>query len=128
MPPADEFDLQAALLRSDGQDLKTAVEVLASKLEEALPGRTKVSRSGGGLLGKGRKQVKEVLVLMGETSYSLHVDGERIEGSRQREVGGIAIKRETLEPGSWLAELTQALTAEAQRSADLRNALSLLIS
>lgn len=128
MPPADEFDLQAALLRSDGQDLKTAVEVLASKLEEALPGRTKVSRSGGGLLGKGRKQVKEVLVLMGETSYSLHVDGERIEGSRQREVGGIAIKRETLEPSSWLAELTQALTAEAQRSADLRNALSLLIS
>lgn len=127
MPAADDFDLQAALLRSDGKDLRIAVEVLASKLEEALPARTRVRRSGGGLLGKGSRHVREVLVLLGETSYSLHIDGERVEGSRQREVGGVAIKRETLDPGRWLAELTEALRSEAQRSADLRTALSLLI-
>ncbi|HEY1689210.1 MAG TPA: hypothetical protein VGF95_10150 [Solirubrobacteraceae bacterium] len=130
MSPADDlddFDLQAALLRSDGGDLLTAVEVLASKLEQALPGRTTVKRSGGGLLGKGRKQVRQVLVLLGETSYRLDVDGEQIEGFRQRQVGGIAIKRETLDPHRWLSELTDALRAEAQRSADLRTALSILI-
>lgn len=127
MPGEDDFDLQAALLRSDGQDLESSVEVLASKLEEALPDRTKVTRSGGGLLGKGRKRVREVLVVLGDTSYRLDVDGPRIEGFRQREVGGIAIKKETLDARSWIDALASGLRAEAERSADLRNALELLL-
>ncbi|MHB1469340.1 MAG: hypothetical protein ACYCU0_08515 [Solirubrobacteraceae bacterium] len=127
MPEEDDFDLQAALLRRDGQDLETSVEVLAGKLEEALPGRTRVTRSGGGVLGKGRKRVREVLVVLGDTSYRLDVDGPRIEGFRQREVGGIAIKKETLDPGSWIDALGAALQEEAQRSSDLRNALELLL-
>lgn len=124
----DDFDLQAALLRTDGEDLSMSVEVLASKLEEALPGRTTVKRAGGGLMGKGRKRVREVLVVLGETSYRLDVDGERIEGFRQREVGGIAIKKESLDPRSWVRELTEALRDEAQRSSDLRSALTMLLS
>jgi hypothetical protein len=127
MPEEDDFDLQAALLRRDGEDLQSSVEVLANKLEEALPGRTKVTRSGGGMLGKGRKRVREVLVVLGDTSYRLDVDGPRIEGFRQREVGGIAIKKETLDAGSWIDALASALREEATRSADLRNALELLL-
>lgn len=124
---SEDFDLNAALLRSDGEDLTTSVEVLASKLEQALPGRTKVTRSGGGLLGKGRKHVRELLVVLGDTSYRLDVDGPRIEGFRQREVGGVAIKKETLDAPTWVSELVEALRAEAERSADLRNALGLLL-
>lgn len=127
MAEEDDFDLQAALLRRDGQDLASSVEVLANKLEEALPGRTTVTRSGGGILGKGHKRVREVLVVLGDTSYRLDVDGERIEGFRQREVGGIAIKKEALDAGSWIDALSVALRDEAQRSADLRNALELLL-
>lgn len=127
MAEEDDFDLQAALLRRDGQDLASSVEVLANKLEEALPGRTTVTRSGGGILGKGHKRVREVLVVLGDTSYRLDVDGERIEGFRQREVGGIAIKKEALDAGSWIDALSAALRDEAQRSADLRNALELLL-
>jgi hypothetical protein len=127
MEEEDNFDLSAALLRSDGEDLSTSVEVLASKLEEALPGRARVTRSGGGLLGKGRKHVREVLIVLGDTSYRLDVDGERIEGFKQREVGGIAIKKEALDPRSWVSELVDALRDEAKRSADLRSALTLLL-
>ncbi|MHB1537368.1 MAG: hypothetical protein ACYCUM_09065 [Solirubrobacteraceae bacterium] len=127
MAEEDDFDLQAALLRRDGQDLATSVEVLASKLEQALPGRTTVTRSGGGLLGKGPKRVRRVLVALGDTSYRLDVDGEQIEGFRQREVGGVAIKKETLDASSWIDALSAALREEAQRSSDLRNALELLL-
>ncbi len=48
-----DFDLSAAGLRADGDDLRISVEVLAGKLEESLPGMTRVQRRGGGLLGRG---------------------------------------------------------------------------
>jgi hypothetical protein len=127
MLDGDDFDLSAALLRRDGEDLAMSVEVLASKLEEALPGRAKVTRSGGGLLGKGARRVREVLVVLGDTSYRLDISGERIEGFKQREVGGIAIKKETLDPRAWVSELLDALREEAQRSSELASALAILL-
>jgi len=101
--------------------------VLASKLEQALPGRVSVRRSGGGLLGKGPKRVREVVVDLGSCRYELTVDGERVEGTRGRQSGGIAIKRETLDPGSWLKALTADLQEEAQRSSEVRAALERLL-
>ncbi len=119
--------MEAASLRADGTEMSISIEVLASKLEQALPGRTRVQRSGGGLLGRGSKSVREVLVQLGSMSYRLQVRGDRVEGFRQRESGGIAIKRESLDPGSWVAELTSTLRAEAERSAEAQRALSLLL-
>lgn len=58
----DTFDLAAAGLRGDGAELVTSEEVLAAKLEQALPGQARVERSGGGLLGRGRKRVRAVRV------------------------------------------------------------------
>jgi len=121
-----DFDLDAASLRADEGDLRISVEVLASKLEQALPSRTKVQRRRGGLLGKGAKRVSEVLVQLGAVSYRLQVQGEQLEGSRQKEVGGITIKRETLDPSAWVRELTDTLRAEAESSAEARNALARL--
>lgn len=123
-----DFELDAASLRADSVDLRISIEVLASKLEQALPSRTRVQRSGGGLLRKGAKRVCEVLVQLGDMSYRLQVEGERLQGSRQKEVGGIAIKREDIEPHLWVAELTDTLRAEAQSSAEARQALEQLIA
>jgi len=126
----ETFDLSAAGLRADGTDLRISVEVLAAKLESSLPGHTRVERHGGGLLGRGEKRVREIQVDLGAgsgTRYQLTVDGDRVEGFRERKSGGIAIKREPLDPDAWIAALTDELQAEAQRSAEARSALEGLI-
>lgn len=128
MTDGADFDLDAAALRSDGGELTMSIEVLASKLEQALPSSTKVQRRGGGLLGRGQKRVCELVVQLGPVSYSLEVSGARLQGFRQKEVGGIAIKRESLDPGAWITELASSLRAEAQRSTEAQRALAELIA
>jgi hypothetical protein len=126
----ESFDLSAAGLRADGTDLRISVEVLASKLESSLPGRTRVQRRGGGLLGRGEKHVRQIQVELGAgsgTRYELAIDGDRVEGFRERKSGGIAIKREALDPDAWIAALTAELESEAQRSAEARAALEGLV-
>jgi hypothetical protein len=123
----DDFDLSAAGLRADGTDLRISIEVLAGKLESSLPGRTRVERRGGGLLGRGHKRVCRIAVELGESSYALSIADGRVQGSRERKVGGIAIKREPLAPDAWVAALTEQLREEAQRSADARAALEGLV-
>jgi hypothetical protein len=127
MQAEDDFDLTAAGLRADGSDLRISVEVLAGKLEASLPTRTRVERRGSGLLGRGEKHVRRVEVSLGETSYELTVEGDIVRGSRERKVGGIAIKREQLEAGQWVSELAAQLREEAQRSAEARAALERLM-
>jgi hypothetical protein len=123
----ETFDLSAAGLRADGTDLRISVEVLASKLEASLPGRTRVERHGGGLLGRGEKRVRRLRVNLGGSAYELSATGERVECSRERQVGGISIKREPLAPDEWVAALTGELREEAQRSAEARSALERLV-
>jgi hypothetical protein len=130
MPSDETFDLSAAGLRADGTDLRISVEVLAAKLEASLPGRTRVERRGGGLLGRGEKHVRQIQVDLGSgsgTRYELSIDGDRVEGFRERKSGGIAIKREALDPDAWIAALTEELQAEAERSAEARAALEGLV-
>lgn len=131
MSSGDEtFDLSAAGLRADGTDLRISVEVLAAKLESSLPGRTRVERHGGGLLGRGEKHVRRIEVELGAqsgTTYQLTIDGDRVEGFRERKSGGISIKRESLDPDRWVTALTTELQAEAERSAEARQALEGLV-
>ncbi len=79
-------------------DLAISVEVLASKLEQALPGRARVERRGSGMLGRGEKRVRRVHVELGPCAYELAVEDGRVQGFRERQSGGIAIKREALSP------------------------------
>lgn len=126
MPDEDDFDLSAAGLGSDGSDLRISIEVLASKLENALPAQTRVERRGAGLLGRGDKHVRRVSVALGDASYELAVANDRVAGSRERRVGGISIKRESLDPGQWVSALTAELREQAERSAEARAALERL--
>jgi hypothetical protein len=123
----DSFDLAAAGLRGDGAELVTALEVLAAKLEQALPGRARAERGGGGLLGRGAKHVRALTVELGSSIYRLGLASGRLEGSRERQVGGIAIKREPLGADEWIAALSADLRAEAERSAETRAALERLL-
>jgi hypothetical protein len=134
MPPQEsdedsgqDFDLFAAGLRADGSDLRIYVEVLAAKLEEALPGQARVRRGGGGLLRRGQRRVNELRVELPGTRYELAFEGERVECFREREVGGISIKREPLDPERWVSALAGDLRNEAERSSDAREALARLL-
>ncbi len=125
-----DIDLPAASLRADGTDLRIAIEVLAGKLESTLPSRTRVERRGGGLLGRGQKRVRRIQIELGADNgmrYELAIEGELVDGFRERKSGGISIKREPLDPDQWVAALTAELRAEAERSAEARAALEALV-
>jgi hypothetical protein len=121
-----DFDLIAASLRADASDLAAFVESLAVKLEEALPGRAKVQRARRGLLGP--KVVRSITLDAGDQRLGMtREDGDQVELSRARVSGGIVIKSETLDTEAWLAELSAAMVAEAERSEQTRQALQRLL-
>jgi hypothetical protein len=121
-----DFDLIAASLRADASDLAAFVESLAVKLEEALPGRAKVQRARRGLLGP--KVVRSITLDVGDQRLGMtREDGDQVELSRARVSGGIVIKSETLDTEAWLAELSAAMVAEAERSEQTRQALQRLL-
>ena len=101
--------------------------MLANKLEQALGERARVQRSGTGLLGRGEKHVRAIRVELGPNRYELTFDRKSLAGYRERQSGGIAIKRESLPPHEWIAALTDDLRAEAERSASSRAALESLL-
>jgi hypothetical protein len=121
-----DFELDAAGLRLDGSDLTISIEVLASKLEGALPSATKVTRRRKSPLSKDQR-VKEIEVRLGSNCFFLQVQDGGLAASRGREVGGISIKREQLDPQAWVSALAQELHVEAQRSEQARTALSSLL-
>jgi hypothetical protein len=121
------FDLVAASLRADTTDLVAFVEALATKLEGALPGDVTVERKGGGLLGRGTKQVRRISVAMQEGSYDLEWAGAQLQTSRRSEVRGIVIKSERLTLDEWIDALSRELTERAQKSERSRVALQRLL-
>jgi len=120
------FDLDAAALRADGRDLDAGVEVLATKLEEALPGATRVERRGRGLLSRERR-VEEIAVQVGDCAYVLRRERHGLETSRAKTVRGVRIKNEALDVDAWLAGLESDLREQAQTSAEARAALDRLL-
>ena len=125
---ADEsFDLDAAGLRADDLDVATSMEVLAGKLEQALPTHTRIERRGRGLFGR-EKFVARIEVRLGGSVLSLRRVNGRVEGWLEREVGGISIKREPLDLEAWVSALAQELRAASGRSAEAREALARLLS
>jgi hypothetical protein len=119
----DSFDLDAAGLRADGADLAAYVEVLARKLEDALPGQTEVRRRSKGFLSR-EKVVDTIEVRLGEYRYTLHRDGR---GTRAKEVRGVVIKREDIALEAWVGGLAGELRELAAGSAEARAALERLV-
>jgi hypothetical protein len=119
----DSFDLDAAGLRADGADLATYVEVLARKLEDALPGQTEVRRRSKGFLSR-EKVVDTIEVTLGEFRYTLQRDGRC---SRAKEVRGVVIKREELGLEAWVGGLAGELRELAAGNAEARAALERLV-
>jgi hypothetical protein len=127
VPDEDSFDIAAAGLRADGSELSVAVEVLASKLEDALAAETRVVRRSKRLLSKD-KRVERIDVNLGDWRFGLRAQDSSVECYRERRSGGIAIKREALSLDEWVAALTGELRGRAQQSARAREALTRLMN
>ena len=142
---APDFDLAAAGLRADGGDALAHVEVLATKLEDALPGRARVDRRAVRLFSRD-KRVARIEVDLGEATYQLESDGRNVAGTRGQAVRGVTIKREELgldacaAPGvrgvrlhrslgldAWVTRLTEDLHGLAGSSGEARDALERLL-
>ena len=123
--PVIDMDLLAASLRADSSDLSAFVESLTAKLEEAMPGRVRVDRRRSGMFGP--KSVRSVSVDLGDRRLELRTDGGTVQTRCARLSGGIVLKNEALDIDAWLATLSEALAAEAQRSETTRKALERLL-
>jgi len=126
-PDGTEIDLHmlAASLRADSSDLGTFVESLAARLEDALPGRARVSRARERMFGP--KLVRKITVDAGDRRLELQYAGGSLETSCAKLSGGIVLKTETVDTDAWLAALTESLATEAQRSEAARKALERLL-
>jgi hypothetical protein len=122
----DSFDLDASALRADGADLSVFVEVLARKLEAALPAETEVRRRSKGLLSR-EKVVEAIEVSLGDHRYVLVRSRRGVTAERAQEVRGVVIKRQPLELDAWVDALTDQLRELAAGSASARAALERLV-
>lgn len=120
-----DLDLLSASLRADSSDLSAFVESLAAKLEDAVPRRTRVDRRRTGMFGP--KVVRSVSVDLGDRRLELLADGGAVQTRYARLSGGIVLKNEVVDIEQWLAALTEALAAEAERSEATRHALERLL-
>jgi hypothetical protein len=121
-----DFEQLAAGLRADSRDLSTFLEVMADKFTGALPGRVKVEYQGGML--RRNKQVRRILIQLGEDRFEVAREQGAVLARRVRVVRGIALRTEELAVESWLAELSRALVREGQSTSEGRIALERLLS
>ncbi len=121
-----DLDLITASLRADASDMSTFIEVLAAKLEDAIPGLVRVTRMRGRLFGA--KQVGRITVDAGGQRLELRRAGNGVETTCSRLSGGIVLKTETVDTDTWLTALGEALAEQAKRSQTTRQALERLLN
>lgn len=126
-PAVPDVDLLAATLRADLDDLDVFVEVLASKLEESLPGMVAVERGGGGLFGRGQKRVESVAVSLGDRQFTLTRRGRSVRTEVVHAVRGVRLSGDEVPADEWLSQLAQEMAAYAQRNATARSAIERLL-
>ena len=122
-----DFDLSAASLRASSGDLRTFVDVLADKLEHALPGRVRIERRAARLLSK-QKHVTAIELDLGSTRYLLAAQGGAVETRCATAVRGVVLKSAVLPLDEWIDTLLRELADEAQTSEQSRVALEQLLN
>lgn len=116
----------SALANSYAQDVRGFLPLFAVVLESALPEETLVERKGGFL--QKQKPVRKVTVTLGEQTYTLEDTGHGpLAAQRTKTVRGIRLKTEPMPVELWLAELSEAISARAQRNENAFFALKELL-
>jgi hypothetical protein len=120
------FDLTAAGLRADGADVAGLVEVLASRLEGALPSLCVVERRRRGVLSR-HTEVAHVAVQLGHRRFLLHWDRRELVAEVESTVHDMRRTTDEVPLGVWLAALDAELREHAASNAEARVALERLL-
>jgi len=120
------FDLAAAGLRADEPEVVRAIEVLAAKLETALPSACRVSRRRRSFLSR-ELRVTSIELELGDVSFRLRVSRRGIAAERRQHVHDMSRRTEQLDLADWLQSLENALRKRAASSSDARAALEDLL-
>jgi hypothetical protein len=120
------FELLSASLRASSGDLKMFVEVLAAKLEQALPGRVTVERRPVRRFSK-EKRVARIEVALRDNRYVAVAKDGSLETRCAKAVRGVVLKTELLPLDAWLEGLGRDLAVEAEASEQSRLALEQLL-
>ncbi len=121
-----DFDLVAAAIRADARDAATFLEVLAGKLDAALPGAVRTRRAGG--LFARQHPVAEIAIDLGDWHFRVEAEpGGSVRGERAHTVRGIALSSERLPLTEWVEALLEALRGHAGQSADAAESLRRLL-
>ncbi|MBW8816359.1 MAG: hypothetical protein JF588_23310 [Caulobacterales bacterium] len=116
------FAFAAGDLRRSQVEVRTYVEALAQKLEQALPDRTSVERRREGLFAKTQQVAK--LTFRGDRAvYELSLGKAQVIARKAKVVRGIAISSTELAPPQWLAELGAEVRELAQATGAASDAL-----
>lgn len=116
----------AASLRASSGDLDVFVEVLAEKLEQALPGRVVVERRPVRRFSKDRR-VSRIEVAFGDERFIATARGGVVETRCAKAVRGVVLKSEVLPVEQWLEGLGRGLAVEAEASERSRLALEQML-
>ncbi len=127
MSTDEAFDLPAAGLRADGAELATSIEVLASRLEQALPQIALVERHKVGGFRSKRRAVQRISVALGEEQFELRRTDRSVQCTRHKVVRGITLNRREMGMADWIDELIAAVVRTAEVSEHDRLALGELL-
>jgi hypothetical protein len=127
VPSEEAFDLPAAALRADGAELESSVDVLASKLEQALPRLASVERRKVGGFRSKRTEVRRIVVTLGDQRFELLAADGGLQCMRNKVVRGITLNHEELTTSDWIAALLAAVSLTAEVTERDRSALEELL-
>jgi hypothetical protein len=123
-----DLDLLAASLEADHSDVRMLLKALAERLSDALGGRLRVERSGGGvLLRKKPGDIRQLSVVLGDDELTAAVVDSRLECSVSHRSAGIRIRSEKVDLQDWLRRLLSSLRDEAAHSQASRQALEAIV-
>jgi hypothetical protein len=109
----------AAGIAVDAKTLNAGFDGLLATFRETLPSQTVVRESG--LLFK---KVSGFDVALGDLTFRLQRDGDKLVAQRVATVRGITLKTETMSLEAWIAALAEKLAEMAGESAAARNAFA----
>lgn len=111
----ESLGLAGALAHSYAQDARGFLPLLAIVLQGAMPAETTVERKGG--LFQKKKPVRKVTVTLGDQVYTLEDPGQGpLDAHRIKIVRGIVLKTEPMPIETWLADLSEEISARAGRN------------
>jgi hypothetical protein len=122
-PSDDGFDLDLAVsaLASNSTDVRIMMKLLVNGLADTLGGRLVVERQGSRL--RKSEEIRNVQVTLGNDVLRAEIDGASVRCTIGHSSGGIRIRSDQVDMGTWLKRLLGALQAEAAQSESTRLAL-----